>query len=57
MTCGRTGVGSITYIDLRIDHLNRWYLVWIKISNELETFHIDVNDWLGNFETRRLQRR
>ena len=56
VTCGRSGVGSITSVDLRIDGSNRWRLEWIDVSDGLETARFEVNDWLDDYETRHLQR-
>ena len=38
MTCGRSGVGRIAYIDVRIDGRDGWVVSWIKIANDLEVF-------------------
>ena len=56
VTCGRTGVGSITSIDLRTDGGNGWHVMWVEINDGLETVLFEVDDYLDDYETRRLQR-
>ena len=56
MTCGSTGVGSITSIDLRTDGGNGWHVMWVEINDGLETVLFEVDDYLDDYETRRLQR-
>ena len=56
VTCGRSGVGSITSVDLHIDGTNGWYANWIDVSDGADSYRFEVNDWLDDYDTRRLQR-
>ena len=56
MTCGRTGVGSVTSIDLRIVGIDGWRVEWVEIDNDLETFTITCNSLLDDFATQRFYR-
>ena len=56
VTCGRTGVDSITSIDLRIDGDDGWVVEWVEVSNNLETFTITCNSLLDDFATQRFYR-
>ena len=56
VTCGRSGVGNITSIDLHIDGYDGWYVNWVEINNEVETFTIPCNYFLDNYDTRRFHR-
>ena len=49
MTCGRTGVGSITSIELRTGGDDGWCVQWVEISNDLETFTITCNVVLDDY--------
>ena len=43
-TCGRPGVGAISYIDLFVDGtLNNWHVSWVSIDNGLEFVLIQCN--------------
>ena len=56
VTCGRTGVGSITSVDLHIAGTNGWYANWIDVSDGADSYRFEVNDWLDDFNTKSLQR-
>ena len=56
MTCGRSGVGSITTIDVRIDGTDGWLFNWIEIETGFETFRFEGNVLMDNYETLRLFR-
>ena len=57
VTCGRTGVGSIAYIDVMIDGADGWIVSWIKIANGLEAFVTSgVNHVIDEYSTERLYR-
>ena len=45
MTCGRVGVGSIAYIDLRIDGDDGWFVrsVTIELGEESTTITCELN--------------
>ena len=56
VTCGRTGVGSITSIDLYLDGSNEWHVDWVEISVDSETARFEVNHNLVEDETRQFFR-
>ena len=57
VTCGRSGVGNITSIDLRIDGRDGWVVSWVRIANGIETFVIKCDDTeLDSDDTRRFNR-
>ena len=56
VTCGRTGVGSITSVALRIDGTNEWHVDWIEISVGSETARFEANHNLVAHETRQFFR-
>ena len=56
MTCGRSGVGSITTIDVRIDGDDGWGIQWIEIETGFETSRFEGNVLMDNYETLRLFR-
>ena len=56
VTCGRTGVGSITSVELHIDGTNGWYANWIDVSDGSDTYRFTVNDWLDDYDTKSFQR-
>ena len=51
VTCARTGVGSITSIDLRTDGNDGWYVDWVHVSDGLESF--TMTSQLAAFSTMR----
>ena len=51
VTCGRTGVGSITSVELRIAGTIGWYVNWIDVSDGTETHRFEVDDWLEGYDT------
>ena len=56
MTCGRSGVGSITTIDVRIDGDDGWGIQWIETETGFETSRFEGNVFMDNYETLRLFR-
>ena len=56
VTCGRSGVGSITSVELHIDGTNGWYATWIEVSDGSDTYRFEVNDWLDEYDTKSFQR-
>ena len=56
MTCGRSGVGSITTIDVRIDGSDGWLFNWIEIETDFETSRFESNVYVDNDETVRFFR-
>ena len=53
VTCGRTGVGNITSIDLYLDGEDGWHVDWVEIDNGLETVRINCDQKLEDYETHR----
>ena len=56
VTCGRSGVGCINSIDLHIDGTDGWYVNWVEIDNDVETFIITCNYFLDENSTQRFYR-
>ena len=56
VTCGRSGVGSITSIELHIDGTDGWYVNWVEIANGLETINITCDYFLDDDDTHRFYR-
>ena len=56
VTCGRTGVGSITSVELRIDGTNGWYVNWVDVSDGSDAYRFQVNEWLDDHDTKSFQR-
>ena len=56
MTCGRTGVGSITSIDLRLDGSNEWDAEWVEITFGTQTTRFEVNHNFAAYETQQFFR-
>ena len=56
MTCGRSGVGSITTIDVRIDGTDGWLINWIEIETDFETSRFESNVYVDDYETVRFFR-
>ena len=56
VTCGRTGVDSVTSIDLRIVGDDGWRVEWVEIGNGLETFTITCDFELDDSATQRFYR-
>ena len=51
VTCGRSGVGSITSIDMRLDGTDWWHVDWVEISTDSETARFEVNHYFAAHET------
>ena len=58
VTCGRTGVSSITSVYLRLDGTNEWHVDWVEINTDTdsETVRFEVNHNLAADETRQFFR-
>ena len=56
LMCGRTGVDSVTSIDLRVGGTDGWRVEWVEIANDLETFTITCNSYLNDLERHRFHR-
>ena len=56
VTCERTGVDSVTSIDLRVGGTDGWRVEWVEIANDLETFTITCNSYLNDLERHRFHR-
>ena len=56
VTCGRSGVGSITTIDVHIDGTDGWLFNWIEIETGFETSRFEGNVFVDDHETLRFFR-
>ena len=56
VTCGRSGVGSITTIDVHIDGTDGWLFNWIEIETGFETSRFESNVYVDDYETVRFFR-
>ena len=56
VTCGRSGVGSITTIDVRIDGTDGWLFNWIEIETGFVTSRFEGNVYVDEHETLRFFR-
>ena len=53
MTCGRVGVGSIAYIELRIIGRNGWDVRTVTIEFDAESTTLYCNMFLDDYLTER----
>ena len=56
ITCGRTGVGSITAIELFVNSRFDWGVEWVRINDGIESFRIWCNYNIPGYESRRFDR-
>ena len=56
VTCGRTGVGSITSIDLLLNGTSEWDAEWVEITFDSQAMRFEVNHNFVAYETRQFFR-
>ena len=56
VTCGRSGVGSITTIDVHIDGTDGWLFNWIEIETGFVTSRFEGNVYVDEYEALRFFR-
>ena len=56
MTCGRSGVGSITSIDLLLNGTTEWDAEWLEITFGSQITRFEVNHTFVAYEARQFFR-